>query len=214
MSKPTVRANDLRGSLAFVLSDLLGWNRFEVKIRLGVFCPKSTQLINLLLLVFGLLNLAACQAQSEMLGTPISGYNHTSSNINRFTVNGGGGPNIGPHQGGLSSQTCCATLPRTWTPGLKAVVEWESDPAPRAAIKRDKYGQIGSNAYTHHAANYTHHKEIVDVTSYGEKFCAIQVHFLPCDKVRVSTTCFAPNHPKYPDHDYFQLKGVTICLTP
>ena len=214
MSKPTVRANDLRGSLAFVLNALPGLNRFEVKIRLGVFCLKRTQSTNLLLLIFGLMNLAACQAQSEMLGTPISGYNHTSSNINRFTVNGGGGPNIGPHQGGLNSQTCCTTLPRTWTPGLKAVVEWESDPAPRAAIKRDMYGQIESDAYTRHAANYTHHKEIVDVPSYGEKFCAIQVHFLACDKIRVSTTCFTPDHPKYPDHDYFQLKGVTICLTP
>ncbi|RFQ09360.1 DUF3304 domain-containing protein, partial [Pseudomonas sp. ATCC 13867] len=36
----------------------------------------------------------------ENLPTPIEGYNHTSAAINRFTVNGGGGPNIGPHQGG------------------------------------------------------------------------------------------------------------------
>lgn len=214
MSKRMVGVNDLRGSLAFVSNVFLGWNRFEVKNRWGSFCPKRIQLTNVLLLVFVLMNLGACQAQSEMLGTPISGYNHTSSNINRFTVNGGGGPNIGPHQGGLSSQTCCTTLPRTWTPGLKAVVEWESDPAPRAAIKRDKYGQIESNAYTRHAANYTHHKEIVDVPKYGEKFCAIQVHFLPCDKVRVSTTCYTPVHPKYLDHDYFQLKEATICLAP
>lgn len=214
MSNHMAGVNDLRYSLAFVLSVFLGRNRFEVKNTWCLFCPKRRQLTDVLLLVFGLMSLGACQAQSEMLGTPISGYNHTSSNINRFSVNGAGGPNIGPHQGGLNSQTCCTTLPRTWTPGLKAIVEWESDPAPHAAIKRDKYGQIESGDYSRHATNYTHHKEIVDVPKYSEMFCAIQVHFLACDKVRVSTTCFTPDHPKYPDHDYFQLKEATICLTP
>lgn len=213
MSKRNVWVNDLRSSLALVSKIFLNRDRLKVKSRWGSFRTKRIQLTNFLLLIFGSMNLAACQAQSEMLGTPISGYNHTSSNINRFTVNGGGGPNIGPHQGGLSSQTCCTTLPRTWTPGLKAVVEWESDPAPRAAIKRDKYGQIESDAYTRHAANYTHHKEIVDVPKYGEKFCAIQVHFLPCDKVRVSTTCYTPEHPDYPDHAYFNAKESAQCPT-
>lgn len=213
MSKPMVWVSDLRSSLALVSKFSLSWDPFKVKSRWGSFRTKRIQLINVLLLIFGSMNLAACQAQSEMLGTPISGYNHTSSNINRFTVNGGGGPNIGPHQGGLNSQTCCTTLPRTWTPGLKAVVEWESDPVPRAAIKRDKYGQIESDAYTRHAANYTRHKEIVDVPKYGEKFCAIQVHFLPCDKVRVSTTCYTPEHPDFPDHAYFNAKESAKCPT-
>lgn len=169
------------------------------------------RLANVLLLCFGVLNLGACQAQPEMLGTPVSGYNHTSSNINRFTVNGAGGPNIGPYQGGLSSQTCCTSLPRSWNPGLKAIVEWESDPAPRAAIKRDKYGQIESGDYSRHAANYTHHKAIVDIPKYDDKFCALQVHFLSCDKVRVSTTCYTPEHPDYPDSAYFNSKESSVC---
>lgn len=29
--------------------------------------------------------------ESEMLGAPVEGYNHTSAAINRFTVNGAGG---------------------------------------------------------------------------------------------------------------------------
>lgn len=213
MSKRMVGVNDLRALLAFVSNVFLGWNRIEVKSRWGSFCPKRIRLTNVLLLVFGLMNLAACQAQSEMLGTPISGYNHTSSGINRFSVNGAGGPNIGPHQGGLNSQTCCTTLPRIWTPGLKAIVEWESDPAPHATIKRDKYGQIEPGDYSRHATNYTHHKEIVDVPKYGEKFCAIQVHFLACDKVRVSTTCYTPEHPDYPDSAYFSAKESAKCPT-
>ncbi|RFQ09916.1 DUF3304 domain-containing protein, partial [Pseudomonas sp. ATCC 13867] len=42
--------------------------------------------------------ISGCSATPpENLPTPIEGYNHTSAAINRFTVNGGGGPNIGPH---------------------------------------------------------------------------------------------------------------------
>ncbi|MDG3790399.1 DUF3304 domain-containing protein [Pseudomonas aeruginosa] len=35
-----------------------------------------------------------------MVSIPIGGYNHTSAAINKFSVNGAGGPNIGPFQGG------------------------------------------------------------------------------------------------------------------
>lgn len=162
--------------------------------------------------LLGVLALSGCRGGPEMLGTPISGYNHTSSNINRFSVNGAGGPNVGPYQGGLNSQTCCTTLPNRWRPGLKAIVEWESDPTPHAALKRDKNGQLELGDYNRHAANYSHHKEIVDIPIYGEKFCALQVHFLPCDKVRVSTTCFTPNHKNYPDKAYFNIKEADACL--
>ncbi|EKM6333128.1 TPA: DUF3304 domain-containing protein [Pseudomonas aeruginosa] len=34
-----------------------------------------------------------------MVSTPIGGYNHTSAAINRFSVNGAGGLNLGPFQG-------------------------------------------------------------------------------------------------------------------
>ncbi|MGU1787474.1 DUF3304 domain-containing protein [Pseudomonas aeruginosa] len=34
-----------------------------------------------------------------MVSIPIGGYNHTSAAINKFSVNGAGGPNIGPFQG-------------------------------------------------------------------------------------------------------------------
>lgn len=34
-----------------------------------------------------------------MVSTPIGGYKHTSAAINRFSVNGAGGLNLGPFQG-------------------------------------------------------------------------------------------------------------------
>ncbi|MDC3931399.1 DUF3304 domain-containing protein [Pseudomonas aeruginosa] len=53
----------------------------------------------LIALLIGFLFLKACQAGPDMVSTPIGGYNHTSAAINRFSVNGAGGLNLGPFQG-------------------------------------------------------------------------------------------------------------------
>ena len=102
------------------------------------YSPNSlaTRLIAAAFISSALLMLNACSAQNSgsgvrHLGAPIEGYSHTSDAINRFSVNGNGGPNVGPHQGG-GKQNCCVTLPVTWQPGLTVVVEWEKDPDPLA----------------------------------------------------------------------------------
>ncbi|MFK7608908.1 DUF3304 domain-containing protein, partial [Pseudomonas sp. 2024-64] len=46
------------------------------------------------------------ESRPTMLGAPVSGINHTSAAINHFSVNGGGGPNLGPYGGGPGSQMC------------------------------------------------------------------------------------------------------------
>ncbi|WP_431021656.1 DUF3304 domain-containing protein [Ectopseudomonas guguanensis] len=138
-------------------------------------------------LSLALVLVSGCMAkESEMLGAPVEGYNHTSAAINRFTVNGAGGPNIGPYQGG-GKQVCCGVLPRHWRPGLRAIVEWEKDPDPRPAIplKRNKYGTLDPEDYKKHAANYTRHRVVVEIPQYQEAG-TLKVHFLPCDQVRVS----------------------------
>ncbi|AZE52021.1 hypothetical protein C4K04_6393 [Pseudomonas chlororaphis] len=89
----------------------------------------NSPVLRLLLGVSSVLMITACQSPSKMLGAPVTGYNHTSAAINRFTVNGAGGPNLGPHQGG-GKQACCGVVPREWVPGLRAIVEWEKDPEP------------------------------------------------------------------------------------
>ncbi|WP_256585112.1 MULTISPECIES: DUF3304 domain-containing protein [unclassified Pseudomonas] len=151
-----------------------------------------------------------CSTRSEMLGAPVTGYNHTSAVINWFSVNGAGGPNLGPYVGG-GAEVCCGVLPRVWNPGLRAIVEWEKDPDPDGYIKRDRYGRLDSEDYKRHAANYSRHKVIVEIPQYTEEVCALQVHFLPCDQVRVSTTCYTPSNPKYPDRAYFQMKESATC---
>ncbi|WP_256577673.1 DUF3304 domain-containing protein [Pseudomonas sp. NFIX28] len=146
-----------------------------------------------------------------MLSAPVTGYNHTSATINSFTINGAGGPNLGPNLAG-GGEVCCAALPRDWRPGLKATVMWEKDPHPGESVNWPPLGTDAyREAYRKHAAKYTQHRAVVDIPQYGEKVCALQVHFLPCDQVRVSTTCYTPGNPSYPDREYFQMKESAAC---
>ncbi|OLF51111.1 DUF3304 domain-containing protein [Pseudomonas chlororaphis] len=160
----------------------------------------------------GALMISACQARQEMLSAPVTGYNHTSAAINRFSVNGAGGPNLGAHEGG-GSEVCCGVLPRRWHSGMKAIVEWQKDPDPYAYSewKEKPFSDAWSGRMKEHKQGYSLHRAVVDIPKYEEKVCALQVHFLPCDQVRVSTTCYTPSHPDYPDRAYFQMKESATC---
>lgn len=159
------------------------------------------------------LSLSGCLAkESEMLGAPVEGYNHTSAAINRFTVNGAGGPNLGPYSGG-GGQVCCGSVPRYWRPGLRAIVEWEKDPDPRAYVNWPPLGTDAyREAYKKHAVNYTRHRVVVEIPQYDRPGPLI-VHFLPCDQVRVTAAGVTPNHPDYP-YNFPRKMEDTECPTP
>lgn len=161
--------------------------------------------------LLGLLVVSGCRGGPEMVSAPVTGYNHTSAQITRFSINGAGGPSIPPNSGG-GAEVCCGVLPVQWNPKVRAVIEWEKDPSPDGPIERDQYGQIKKEALVRHKAGYSHHTETVEIPKYAEKICALQVHFLPCDQVGVSTTCFVPGNPSYPDNSYFQIKEEAACL--
>ncbi|WP_228758827.1 DUF3304 domain-containing protein [Pseudomonas mucoides] len=163
----------------------------------------------LLILSVGMLCVSACNAGPEMVSAPVTGYNHTSAEIIRFSINGAGGPRIPANQGG--GEVFCGTLPVQWNPGIRAIIEWDKDPKPYQSLKRDQYGQIVKEAAVRHSSGYSHHTATVEIPKYAEKLCALQVHFLPCDQVKVSTTCFTPGNPNYPDRAYFQAKEPTSC---
>ena len=156
--------------------------------------------------------ISGCSATPpENLPTPIEGYNHTSAAINRFTVNGGGGPNIGPHQGG-GKQNCCVSLPTKWRPGLKVVIEWEKDPDPYAS--RYWPERIFSDAWNKRAAehetHYTHHRAVVELEPYGE-FGSLDVHFFPCDVVKVATSNTIYGQPGYPHNEPLNMEEPKTC---
>lgn len=208
MSKLISKGNNLHDDNFLSSAKFLRRLHEPVKIMPFIASVKS-RCLRLALLFVGTLTVVACQAESKMLSAPVTGYNHTSSNINNFSVNGAGGANIGPHQGG-GTEVCCGMVPRYWTSGLKAIVEWEEDPDPRGSIKRDQYGQLDTKDYARHAANYSRHKVVVDIPQYDVPG-SLKVHFLPCDEVRVSATGITPGYPGYPYNYPMNMPEPKVC---
>ncbi|WP_241679142.1 DUF3304 domain-containing protein [Pseudomonas kitaguniensis] len=168
----------------------------------------------LALLMSGMSLLGCAQPQPERLGTPIEGYSHTSAAINRFSVNGNGGPNLAPYGYG-GGQMCCASLPVKWHPGLTVVVEWEKDPNPHEYVNwpKPRYSDAWRNAAREHETRYTRHRAVVAVAPYDE-LGAIDVHFLPCNQVAVSAVAVLPGQPGYPFNFPQKMEEPVTCPTP
>ena len=145
------------------------------------------------------------------LGAPIEGYSHTSAAINRFSVNGAGGPNISPYSGG-GKQNCCASLPVKWHPGLTVVVEWVKDPNPYDSRNwpKPRYSDAWSKAARAHEAKYTHHRAVVPVARY-ERLGVVNVHFLPCNQVVVTAGLMMPGTPNYPYQFHQKMQEPATC---
>ncbi|WP_371920307.1 DUF3304 domain-containing protein [Pseudomonas sp. TKO14] len=163
------------------------------------------------LLVAGLLAASACQSESKMLSAPVTGYNHTSAAINRFSVNGAGGPNLGPHQGG-GKQSCCGVVPRHWVPGLRAVVEWEKDPDPYSYGKWPErpYSDAWNKRMEREKQQYSRHKAIVEIPRYSVAG-TLKVHFLPCNQVRVSADNIKVTDPRYLYNYPMEMEEPEVC---
>ena len=112
----------------------------------------------------------------------VTGYNHMKDqSIAGFSVNGAGGPNIGPESGG-GKFNCCIEIPKRWHRGMKAKVEWSygygiegpgSQPPPQAAV--------------------------VDIPEYtSENLGTLQVHFYDNHRVKVVVSKWALGNAEYP----------------
>jgi len=165
-----------------------------------------------LLAALGLLALSGCTAQTpQSLGAPIEGYNHTSAAINHFSVNGSGGSNIGPHSGG-GKQNCCVSLPVKWQPGMTVVVEWEKDPNPMASRYWPPQSDWDARrkAISEHRAKYTRHRAVVEVAPY-ERLGVVNVHFLPCNQIKVAAGTDTLNMPSHPYHYLLKMEEPSQC---
>ncbi|MGJ3448404.1 DUF3304 domain-containing protein [Enterobacter sp. PTB] len=123
--------------------------------------------------------------------------------INGFSVNGYGATGLG---GGV----CCVMLPRKWIPGLKAHVEWEVDPntAPPFPGYKDRNKFNAWKKQTE--ASFQKHSAIVDIPKYSET-CGMTVHFLPCNQVKVTTSCVGYGTPDYPIKEPLDMKEPAQC---
>ncbi|MEX9753868.1 DUF3304 domain-containing protein [Providencia vermicola] len=141
--------------------------------------------------------------KSEYLAGNLSGFNHVKgTNVNWFTVNGYGG-----RTGGF---TCCVMLPPKWNPNLTAEIEWEIDPNPYPknipTFDSGNYPEFAKK----HKANYRQYQTTVKIPEYSET-CGLTVHFLPCQQVKVTTSCYTIDHPDYPIKDAFDQEEPASC---
>ncbi|CAI8706754.1 DUF3304 domain-containing protein [Pseudomonas sp. IT-P258] len=156
-----------------------------------------------------LLLLVGCSPGTpKFLAGDLSGVNHTSAAINHFSVNGYGGRNISPF--GYGGGVCCVMLPSQWSPGLKFKVEWETDSDPYA--KSPPLGTDEFRAFmVKHKAKYQQHTAIVELPPYEDELCALEVHFLPCHQVKVSTSCWRYPSPNSPIKEPLNMQEPAVC---
>jgi len=189
-------------------------------------------------LLAGLLLLSGCtqpaaeaQGRSGGGGT-IDAINHTKWAINHFSVNGQSGIDIiVPFQGGGGG--CCYGVPAQWRPGMTVRIDWETGvayasdvpeiPAPVRPIQRkqnnkewttevSKYNQLRKVWYKKINELKRQHSKTVPLPDYNDQdTCGITVHFLPCDDVKVTTSCYTYGSPAYPIKEPIRMKEPTVC---
>jgi hypothetical protein len=159
-----------------------------------------------LLGLLGLSMFGCSSADNEMAGGNIQAINHTFSAINWFSVNG-----YRAHGGGGSS--CCIVMPVKWRPGLKAKIEWEVDPDPFAYSQWPPLGTKGYRAaQAKHKANYQYHSTTVDIPEWlGTERCGLSVHFLTCNQVKVTSSCWSYYSQNYPIKEPMDMKEPAVC---
>lgn len=154
----------------------------------------------------GLMLFGCSSADSQMVGGNIQAINHTTGAINWLSVNGyradGGG-----------GRSCCIIMPVVWRPGLKATIEWEVDPDPYAY---SKWPPLGTDGYrlsqAKHRENYQRNRVVVDIPQwFGTESCDLKVHFLTCNQVEVTTSCWAHGSSNYPIKVPKGLQEPAVC---
>ncbi|MFF7066039.1 DUF3304 domain-containing protein [Pseudomonas sp. NPDC008258] len=147
----------------------------------------------------------------EAHGSTIEAVNHTHWAINHFSVDGRSGIDIiGAYQGGGGA--CCVVLPERWYSGLKVRVDWETGVSGSKGfpgfVDREKYSKWLADA----DAQKRQHSQLISVPDYtGQKVCGITVHFLPCDDIQVTTSCYAYGNPEYPIKTPLHLPEPQSC---
>ncbi|WP_145592433.1 DUF3304 domain-containing protein [Yersinia bercovieri] len=169
--------------------------------------------LNKFSLLAGLFLLSACTqpgAEAQGGGT-IEAINHTRWAINNFSVDGQSGIDaIGPYDGGGGG--CCYGVSGPWRPGMTVRVDWESGEASTKDFPgfedRVKYKAWLKKM----KANDRQHSKVVPVPDYtGQKTCGITVHFMPCDEVKVTTSCATYNSPNYPIKEPLKMPEPKAC---
>ncbi|MCI9802445.1 DUF3304 domain-containing protein, partial [Proteus mirabilis] len=113
--------------------------------------------------------------------------------------------------GSIGGTVCCVLLPEQWRPDLVAHIEWRKVDASKLpptpdmdqveAIKKWKQ-QLRDNTSRHEAW--------VPIPQYDEP-CSVKVHFLPCNEVKITTSCYSYYDPEYPITEPMKMKEPAVC---
>ena len=155
--------------------------------------------------LLGLMLVGCTTADNKMAAGSIRAINHVDGtainwlSVNGYRADGGGG------------DTCCIVMPVKWRPGLMANIEWEVDP-DRWAKLPEFTDQNYEAAYARHKAKYQHHSATVEIPEWqGNERCGLSVHFLTCNQIKVTTSCWATSMPEYPIKEPRHMKEPTVC---
>ena len=167
---------------------------------------KKACFINGLIVAVAILLSGCSQASDDgYTAGDLRAVNHVDGiGINGFSVNG-------YHVPGLGGGYCCIQLPDKWKPGLKAHIEWEVDPhtaPPFPGYKDREKFNLWKSALE---GSFQQHSTIVDIPQYGKERCGLTVHFLPCDQIKVTTSCFGYGTPDYPVKEPRHMKEPASC---
>lgn len=166
-----------------------------------------TKVLQVLVGLFCFALVGCSVASNEMAAGNISDINHVEGTaINWFSVNGYRASGGGGFQ-------CCIVLPIRWRPGLIVNVEWEVDPNANAKIKRKTKGYgFDDAAWAEHESKFKVNRTSVEIPEWpGTKSCSLKVHFLPCQQVKVTTSCWAFTSPNYPIKEPDHMKEPAVC---
>jgi hypothetical protein len=154
-------------------------------------------------------------AQARDTSGTIEGVNHTHWDINWFSVDGRNAVDIiGPYQGGGGA--CCFAVPAQWRPGMTVQVDWETGAGAASELAGEFPGGGDWNKYVEWSrkveAQKRQHSQIIPIPNYnGQDACGITVHFLPCDQLKVTTSCLTFDNPEYPIKEPLKLPEPKTC---
>lgn len=154
------------------------------------------------LLIFLLFGCSPDKSEDYLAGN-LYGFNHVKgTSVNWFEVNG--------YRAKGAVATCCIMVPTKWSPKQTVLVEWEVDPNPYPLDSPGVTDPKFDEYMVKHKANYRHYSKMVEIPEYDEP-CDVKVHFLPCQEVKITLSCYATWHPDYPIKEPSYMEEPAVC---
>ncbi|HBC5916929.1 TPA: DUF3304 domain-containing protein [Proteus mirabilis] len=174
------------------------------KIKRRVAHGVLTGGLSITLLLTGCVGAFSLAPKPQPLAAGIQGFNHTQYSVTGFTINEG--------YGSIGGTVCCVLLPEQWRPDLVAHIEWKKvdksklPPPPKLthAEAFKKWEQLVHD-------NTSRHEAWVPIPQYAEEVCGVDVHFLPCNEVKITTSCYSYGDPEYPINEPHNMKEPAVC---